>query len=133
MKTRYSIIDNPKFSNSERILDINIMTPKIRAELFIRLYSLFESYPEISDEGYEFYIKDNQTEKEFSAALTGFGPGYFSKDKSEEMKQLVTEFHNKLFNSFSDLKDCKIEITHDFGKTILGYENDSIIEIDYEE
>ena len=45
---------------------------------------------------------------------------------------MINEFHNDLFNELIDLKECRIEFEHDFGKSILGYENEKIIEIDTE-
>jgi len=108
---------------------LSIQTPKIRAEFFVRLYSLFGTNPEVSYEGYEFFIKDKITGLEFSAGLTGFGPGYFCADKSTGALEIIDLFHEELFN-IPDLKECNLEIEHDFGKTRLGYVHGSMIEID---
>ena len=130
MEDRFEISKNKK--SGYRIKDISIIIPKIRSEFFVRLYTLLNSNPESSNEGYEFFIKDKVTGLEFSAGLTGFGPGYFCADSSEKARETIEIFHETLFK-LSKLKDCKLEIQHDFGKTILGYENDSFVEIDEEE
>nr|MBA3900930.1 hypothetical protein [Bacteroidota bacterium] len=123
MTNRFIKSNSTYLSKRERIKDISIIIPKIRSEFYVRLYSLLDCEPEISDKGYEFFIKDTLTAKEFSAGLTGFGPGYFALDKSNEMIDLVSKFHDSLFNKLTDLKECKIEIENDFGKSVFGYEN----------
>ena len=131
MENRFEIGHTRKAG--DRIKDISILLPKIRSEFFVRLYTLLNANPETSHEGYEFFIKDKVTGLEFSAGLTGFGPGYFCVDSSEKAREIVNLFHEILFNNLLELKDCRLEIEHDFGKTILGYENGSFLEIDEEE
>ncbi len=133
MTHRFVKSNSSNLRNRERVKDVSIIIPKIRSEFYVRLYSLLEFEPEISDEGYEFFIKDTQTGKEFSAGLTGFGPGYFASDKSAETIDLASKFHDILFNELSELKECRIEIEHDFGKSVFGYADKELIEIDIEE
>ena len=131
MLNRFEKNDNHKPGN--RIKDISITIPKIRSEFFVRLYTYLETDPEVGYEGFEFFIKDTLTGLEFSAGLTGFGPGYFSTDNSDQAKDVVNLFHEDLFKNTTAFKECKLEIENDFGKTILGYENGNLIEIDEEE
>jgi hypothetical protein len=131
MENRFEKSNNHK--SGGRVKDISIIIPQIRSEFFVRLYTYFEADPDVSYEGYEYFIKDRLTGLEFSAGLTGFGPGYFSTDDSAQAKEIIDLFHENLFKNITDLKDCKLEIQNDFGKTILGYENGSLIEIDEEE
>jgi hypothetical protein len=119
--------------SADRVKDLNILIPKIRSEFFVRLYTYFGTYPDVSSEGYEFFIMDKLTGLEFSAGLTGFGPGYFSADNSAQAKEVIDLFHEDLFKKVGELKDCKLEIQNDFGKTILGYDKGTFIEIDEEE
>jgi archaellum component FlaF (FlaF/FlaG flagellin family) len=132
-KMNFETTNNLNLSTRIRVIDLNIMTPNIRAEFYVRLYSLLNSNPEISYEGYEFYIKDTETGLEFSAALTGFGVGYFAENKSTKTIDNINKFNNLLFSSAVELKDCKIEVQNDFGKSIFGFENDKIIDIDIED
>jgi hypothetical protein len=120
-------------SSGDRVKDVSILIPKIRSEFFARLYTYFGTDPEIGYEGYEFFITDKLTGLEFSAGLTGFGPGYFSADNSSQAKEIIDQFHEDLFKYITELKDCRLVIQNDFGRTILGYENGSFIEIDEEE
>ena len=46
---------------------------------------------------------------------------------------LNPKFHDILFNELSELKECRIEIEHDFGKSVFGYADKELIEIDIEE
>jgi hypothetical protein len=131
MKYISSNSDNIRSRN--RVKEISILIPKIRAEFYVRLFSLLKSDPEVSEEGYEFFIKDNQTGKEFSAGLTGFGVGYFASENTTEILELISTFHNYLFQEFTELKECRIEIENDYGKSIFGYENEKIIEVDIED
>jgi len=131
MPNRFEKSHNRKSGN--RVKDVSILIPKIRSEFFVRLYTYFGTDPDVGYEGYEFFIKDNLTGLEFSAGLTGFGPGYFSADNSVQAKGIIDLFHEDLFKNITELKDCKLVIQHDFGKTTLGYENGSLIEIDEEE
>lgn len=133
MTDRFVKSNSLNLRSRERVKEVSIIIPKIRSEFYVRLFSLLDCEPEISDEGYEFFIKDIQTGKEFSAGLTGFGPGYFATDKSTDTIDLVSEFHEFLFKELTGLKECKIEITHDFGKSVFGYQNNELIEIDIEE
>ena len=133
MTKRFIKSTNTNLGKQERIKDVSIIILKIRSEFYVRLHSLLDFDPEISDEGYEFFIRDIETGKEFSAGLTGFGPGYFAQDKSTETIDLVSQFHEFLFREFTDLKECKIEIEHDFGKSVFGYHNNELIEVDIEE
>ena len=132
MRDRFIKSNSSYLRNRERVKDISITIPKIRSEFYVRLYTLLNCDPEISYEGYEFFIKDIQTGKEFSAGLTGFGPGYFATDKSIETMDMVSQFHDYLFKGLSDLKECKIEIEHDFGRSVFGFQNNELIEIDIE-
>ncbi|MFT6748063.1 MAG: hypothetical protein ACJAZ2_002421 [Glaciecola sp.] len=133
MNNRFQAFTGSNIARLKRVKDISISLPKIRAEFYVRLVSVLGYEPSIIDEGYEFYLKDKVSGKVFSAALTGFGPGYFAADKSEETLAIVEELHAIVFAPSLDLKDCKTEYEHDFGKTILGHENDEIIEIDIDE
>jgi hypothetical protein len=128
MSTRF--IYNASKNTGDRVLSKDMSQPKIMAEFYVRLFSYLNVEPEIAYEGYEFYIKDSETGKEFSAGLTACGPGYFSNDTSEELKKIVEEFDKAIFNESLVLKNCKIEIEHDFGKSILGFEDGDVIEID---
>mgnify|MGYP003610354716 CR=1 FL=1 len=130
---KYEPISSQNFKERRRVIDLDISKPKIRAEFYVRLYSLLKTKPEKSYEGYEFFIKDKQTGLEFSAGLTGFGVGYFAKDNSRKTIETINRFNDFLFDEFSDFKDCKIEVENDFGKSIFGYEKGKIIEIDIEE
>jgi hypothetical protein len=131
MENRFEKNNNPK--SGDRIKDISITIPKIRSEFYVRLYTYFETNPDEIYEGYEFFIKDKITGLEFSAGLTGFGPGYFSTDSSDQATEVVNLFHEVLFKNITEFKECKLEFQNDFGKTILGYKNGNLIEIDEEE
>ena len=133
MNNRFQAFNGSNIAHLERVKDISITLPKIRAEFYVRLVSVLGCEPSMADEGYDFFIKDKVSGKVFSAALTGFGPGYFAPDKNEETLAIVEELHAIVFAPSLDLKDCKTEYEHDFGKTILGYENGEIIEIDIDE
>jgi len=124
----YQSTNDLNLKTRSRVKDLDISIPKMRAEFFVRLYSLLNSQPEKSYEGYEFFIKDRKTGLEFSAGLTAFGVGYFAENNSAKMIQTIDKFNNFLFNNFKDLKDCKIEIENDFGRSIFGFENGKIIE-----
>jgi hypothetical protein len=130
---KYESINSQNLKTRSRVIDLDIMKPKIRAEFYVRLYSLLKTEPEKSYEGYEFFIKDKETGLEFSAALTGFGVGYFAENNSTKTIENINKFNDFLFNELSEFKDCKIELENDFGKSIFGYENGKIIEIDVEE
>ena len=132
VKMNYKSINGASLHNTIRVVDLNMLQPKISAEFFVRLFSLLNTKPEENSEGYEFFIKDIETGLEFSAALTGFGAGYFAEKKSKQVVENIKKFNDLLFN-YKELKECKIEIGHDFGKSILGYENGKIIEIEIEE
>ena len=131
MESRF--VKNNNRRTGDRIKDLSIIIPKIRSEFFVRLYTFVDTNPEVCYEGYEFFIKDKLTELEFSAGLTGFGIGYFCTEQSTVAKEIIELFHNELFKNTYEYKECKLEIQHDFGKTILGYENGNLIEIDIEE
>jgi hypothetical protein len=130
---KYESINSQNLKTRSRVIDLDIMKPKIRAEFYVRLYSFLKTEPEKSYEGYEFFIRDKETGLEFSAALTGFGVGYFAKDNSTKTIENINKFNDFLFNHFSEFKDCKIQLKNDFGQSIFGYENEKIIEIDIEE
>lgn len=70
---------------------------------------------------------------EFSAGLTGFGVGYFAENNSTKTIENINKFNDLLFNQFTQLKDCKIDLENDYGKSIFGFENGKIIEIDIED
>ena len=129
-KMRYESTNSQNLRTRSRVFDLDIMKPKIRAEFYVRLFSLLKTEPEKSYEGYEFFIKDLETGLEFSAGLTGFGVGYFSEDNSQKTIENINKFNEFLFNQLSELKDCKIELENDFGKSIFGFENGKLIEID---
>ena len=131
MKNRF--IYNPTKVTGNRVKSKDILKPKIRAEFYVRLFSLLNFEPEISFEGYEFYIKDTITGLEFSAGLTGFGPGYFSKETSSGIESLIDEFDSLLFDVDLTLMDCQIEYEHDFGKSILSCVKGQIREADIHE
>jgi hypothetical protein len=133
MKHKFIGSERTFFQSQKRIRDISIIQPQIRSEFYVRLFSLLKTLPEITDEGYEFFIQDTVSGLKFSAGLTGFGPGYFATKETNEVKQLIERFHSSLFNSSLELNDCKIEFEHDFRKTILGYENGKLIELDITE
>ena len=133
MSDRFQANNGSNISHLNRVKDISISLPKIRAEFYVRLFSILGCQPSMSFEGYNFFILDKVSGKVFSAALTGFGLGYFAPDKSEETLAIVEELHAVVFAPELDLKDCKTEYEHDFGKTILGNENGEIIELDIEE
>lgn len=133
MKKRFVSTDGSGLRSRTRIKEVNILLPNIRAEFYVRLYSLLEVQPEVIEEGYEFFIRDTETGKEFSAGLTGFGPGYFANENSEEMIALVSKFHESLLRDLPELKPCRLEIENDFGKSILGYENGQIFARDIED
>jgi len=126
-------IKNPLQQTGDRIKNIDITIPKIRAEFYVRLTSFLGFAPEITEEGYEFYIKDTYSEKSFSAALTAFGTGYFAEENSKSFLVLIDDFNNQVFNPDLKLVDCSIEIEHDFGKSIFSCKNGVISEIDIEE
>jgi hypothetical protein len=132
-KMKYETTNSTNLRTRSRVIDLNIMTPKIRAEFYVRLYSLLNTKPEKSFEGYEFFIKDTETGLEFSAGLNGFGVGYFAENNSTKTIENINKFNDLLFNQFTQLKECKIELENDFGKSILGFENGKIIEIDIED
>jgi hypothetical protein len=132
-KMKYETTNSINLRTRSRVIDLNIMTPKIRAEFYVRLYSLLNTKPEKSFEGYEFFIKDTETGLEFSAGLTGFGVGYFAENNSTKTIENINKFNDLLFNQFTQLKDCKIELENDYGKSIFGFENGKIIEIDVED
>jgi hypothetical protein len=89
-----------EFKNSgTRILDKNLLIPKIRAEFYVRLYSYLLFEPEIFYEGYEFHIKDLQSGIAFSAGLTGFGLGYFGAENSENTRGIISELDKLIFDS----------------------------------
>ena len=126
-------IKNPLQQTGDRIKTIHILIPKIRAEFYVRLKSFLNFEPEVNFEGYEFYVKDTVSNKIFSAALTSFGPGYFAKEDSQEIKLIIEAFHEQIFSDNLLLKDCKIEFEHDFGKSIFSCKNGIISELDIEE
>jgi hypothetical protein len=130
MNERFQHNNRPSFQSFTRIKDVSIIIPQIRAEFYVRLYSLLEIEPEVTDEGYDIFIEDVLTGKSFSAGLSGFGPGYFAVDESAAIKQLIEDFHDTLFNTKMEMKDCQMEFEHDFGKTILGFKNGKLIEQD---
>ena len=132
-KMKYESTNSVNLKTRSRVIDLDIMKPKIRAEFYVRLFSLLQTKPENSFEGYEFFIKDTETGLEFSAGLTGFGVGYFAENNSKETIENINKFNDYLFNQLIELKDCKIELENDFGKSIFGFENGKIIEIDIEE
>jgi hypothetical protein len=131
MKSRY--IYNPAKVTGDRVKSKDILIPKIRAEFYVRLFSLLKFEPEITYEGYEFYIKDTVTGMEFSAGLTGFGPGYFCKENSLELETIINEFDGQIFDSNLSLVNCQIEFEHDYGKSIFGCTGGEILESDIEE
>mgnify|MGYP000650335175 CR=1 FL=1 len=126
----YQLANKNDFKQLVRVFDLDLLKPKIRAEFFVRLYSLFNIYPEINYEGYEFFIINKDSGIKFSAALTGFGPGYFAEDNSMITMEVIHNFNTFLFQEFNDLKSCRIEIEHDFGKSIFGFEKGNIFEMD---
>ena len=133
MKNRFVSTDSSGLSSRTRIKEVNILLPNIRAEFYVRLYTLLEVQPEVIEEGYEIFIRDTVTGKEFSAGLTGFGPGYFANENSGEMIALVTQFHESLLRDLPELKDCQLEIEHDFGKSVLGCKNGQVFAQDLED
>ena len=131
MQSRY--IFNPAKTSGLRVKSKDIQTPKIRAEFYVRLYSLLQFKPEITFEGYDFYIKDTVSGLTFNAGLSGFGAGYFSKEKSDDIEKIIIEFDEIVFNQNLRLVDCQIEYQHDFGKTVIGFSKGKIIELDFNE
>ena len=132
-KMKYETTNSINLRTRSRVIDLDIMNPKIRAEFYVRLYSLLNINPEKSYEGYEFFIKDTETGLEFSAGLTGFGVGYFAENNSAKIIEIINKFNDFLFNQFTELKECKIELENDYGKSIFGFESGKIIEIDIED
>jgi len=118
---RFYAVKCPNFKSFTRIKDVSIIIPQIRAEFYVRLFSFLGTEPEVTNEGYEFFIEDKLTGHNFSAGLTGFGPGYFAANETAELKQLVEDFHQNLFNAKLNMRKCKMEYQHDFGKSILGF------------
>ena len=112
-------VKNSVQQTRNRIKNIDIRIPKIRAEFYVRLTSFLNFEPEVSFEGYEFYIKDTVSNKTFSAALTGFGPGYFAKENSEEMKLIIEQFHKQIFDTSLVLKNSKAVIKKNIVNTSL--------------
>ncbi|WP_196889259.1 hypothetical protein [Aureivirga sp. CE67] len=123
-------IENKRKSTGDRIESKNIAIPKIRAEFFVRLFSFLGFEPDVTEEGYAFYIQDSETGLNFSAELTGFGPGYFSKENPEEVLKNIKEFDQLVFSEDLDLKETSFSYEHDFGTTILAYKNNEILETD---
>lgn len=121
------------FENGQRIKNVDIKLPKIRAEFFVRLYSVLGFKPEVSYGCYEFYIVDNVKGLEFSAGLTDFGPGYFAKENSEEMITAIEMFDQVVFNPNLKFQDCKMSYNHDFGTSNLSCENGVVVELDFDE
>lgn len=119
----------PQTDTGDRVKDVNILLPQIIPGFFVRLYSYFENYPEPSFEGYEFYVKDVESGLEFSAGLTGFGPGYFCKDPSKNALEIIEIFHEQLFDPQLVLKECEYVFETDFGKTTIGFKDGKLIEI----
>lgn len=130
---RYKKISIQEIGSLNRVVDLDIGIPKIRSNFYARLYSLFGDPSDTSYEGYEYFIKDEESNLKFSAALTGFGLGYFAETNDDPTNKILEEFHNFLFAESLKMKDCSLTFEHDFGKTIVGYENGSLVEIDNEE
>jgi len=128
MKNRF--IYNSNKTSGQRVKDKNLQLPKIIAEFYVRLASLLGQEPEVRFEGYESYIKDPVTGIEFSAGLSGFGPGYFCNEDSPEALRIIDEFDKVLFSDGLNLVDCRMEYFHDFGKTILSCKNGVISKLD---
>ncbi len=103
MEIRFEKSNNHR--SGDRIKDLSILIPKIRAEFFVRLYSYFGTYPPLGYEGLEFFIKDKLSHLEFSAGLTGFGTGYFSEDTSDQAKEIIDLFHEDLFKNPTEFKN----------------------------
>ena len=110
MQQRFSTGKRVYYVPLNRVKDINLGIPQIRADFFVRLFSLLGAEPEISFEGYDFFIEDNQNGKMFSAGLTGFGLGYFAADETEETKQMIDDFHDELFDAELKMKTCQNRI-----------------------
>ena len=116
---RYLKIESKKlnFSELKRLHSLDISN-EVFCDFYSKLYTLLGKENEITDEGFGYFIKDTKTNVKFSAALTGFGAGYFGK---EEDLEVILEFE-KLRTEQIPI-DCHLEYEHDFGKTILGAKN----------
>lgn len=122
MQARYIENISPYWQSS-RLKSKDLFIENIFAQFYVRLYSFLNFYPQITFEGYEFHIKDTKTGLDFSAGLTGSGPGYFGNPFSFGLNDLIEEFDQELFSEELKLLDCEIAFEHDFGKTILGCKN----------
>ncbi len=78
---RFYAVKCPNYKSFTRIKDVSIIIPNIRAEFYVRLFSFLDTNPEVTDEGYEFFIEDKLTGHFFSAGLTGFGPQHLPSQK----------------------------------------------------
>lgn len=133
MEERYVPVTADHFSQLEKIATIDIGIPKVSSEFYVRLYSLLGVEPTVMYEGYEFYIMDEKTQTSFTLALNGFGIAYWSDTASQQVMDVINEFHDYLFNQFNDLKECQNEFQHDYGRTVIGYRDGQIIEEFYED
>ena len=119
VENRYTKIDSQELKLSEliRLHSLEISNEAF-CDFYSKLYTILGIENEITDEGFSYYIKDNKTNIKFSAALTGFGAGYFGK---KEDLAIVLEFE-KIRKAATPI-DYRLEYEHDFGKTILGAKN----------
>lgn len=88
-------------------------------DLLSRLWSHFGKPESILFEGFNYFIKDKQTNIVFIAFFGASGPGYAAKkDDIEKIKPRISEFETLLDHSKN--ADCEAEIETDFGVFLCG-------------
>lgn len=91
-------------------------------DLLSRMWTHFGKPESIMFEGFNYFIKDKQTNIIFLAFFGASGPGYAAKKNDiEKIKPRVSAFEVMLDNSKN--ADCEEEIETDFGVFLCGAKN----------
>lgn len=91
-------------------------------DLLSRMWTHFGKPESILYEGFNYFIKDTQTNIIFLAFFGASGPGYAAKrDEIEKIKPRISELETLLDHSKN--ADCEEEIENDFGVFLCGAKN----------
>ncbi len=91
-------------------------------DLLSRMWTHFGKPESILYEGFNYFIKDRQSNIIFLAFFGASGPGYAAKrDEIEKIKPRISELETILDHSKN--ADCEEEIENDFGVFLCGAKN----------
>lgn len=84
-----------------------------------RLWALFGPPNSLSDEGFEYYLRDRQTGLVFEAYSGASGPAYAGPPLDVQRLMPVLEAFDEMLDATSPV-DCAIEFPADFGRYRIG-------------